>query len=116
MSATDLYLRLMKQVLTRLIDIDINDEGRDIRERGLDWPPTAETMVGLKRLDNIQHCVESVLSERIEGDLIETGVWRGGADMHFYPLTGMHAHAGGANFVFKSALLDHEFKFIVPNL
>lgn len=39
----------------------------------------ADTMIGLKRLDNIQFCVESVLEEGIEGDLIETGVWRGGA-------------------------------------
>jgi hypothetical protein len=36
-------------------------------------------MIGLKRLDNLQFCVESVIREGIEGDLIETGVWRGGA-------------------------------------
>lgn len=43
------------------------------------WPGYADTMIGLKRLDNLQHCVETVLRENIEGDLIETGVWRGGA-------------------------------------
>jgi hypothetical protein len=31
------------------------------------------------RLNNIQYCVETVLRENIPGDLIETGVWRGGA-------------------------------------
>ncbi len=36
-------------------------------------------MIGFKRLDNLQHCIETVLSEGVEGDLIETGVWRGGA-------------------------------------
>jgi hypothetical protein len=36
-------------------------------------------MIGLKRLDNLQHCVERVLNDGIPGDLIETGVWRGGA-------------------------------------
>jgi O-methyltransferase len=36
-------------------------------------------MIGLKRLDNVQECVTSVLAENIPGDLIETGVWRGGA-------------------------------------
>jgi hypothetical protein len=36
-------------------------------------------MIGLKRLDNIQSCVEIVIRDGIPGDLIETGVWRGGA-------------------------------------
>jgi len=43
------------------------------------WPRFAESMIGLKRLDNVQYCVESVLQNNIKGDLIETGVWRGGA-------------------------------------
>lgn len=37
------------------------------------------SMVGMKRLDNIQMAVETVLNENIKGDLIETGVWRGGS-------------------------------------
>lgn len=49
------------------------------REEGLDWPAFAETMVGLKRLDNLQNCVVDILSHGVPGDLIETGVWRGGA-------------------------------------
>ena len=51
------------------------------RENGLDWPARAETMVGLKRLDNLQMAVETVLREDIPGDLIETGVWRGGSSI-----------------------------------
>ncbi|MBF0571494.1 MAG: class I SAM-dependent methyltransferase [Candidatus Omnitrophica bacterium] len=43
------------------------------------WPRYADTMIGLKRLDNLQYCIETVLSEKIKGDFIETGVWRGGA-------------------------------------
>jgi O-methyltransferase len=49
------------------------------REVGRDWPLEAETMIGLRRLDNIQHCVVDVLRRGVPGDLIETGVWRGGA-------------------------------------
>lgn len=49
------------------------------REGGLDWPTRAHTMIGTKRLDNLQYCVESVIQEGIPGDFIETGVWRGGA-------------------------------------
>lgn len=36
-------------------------------------------MVGLKRLDNLQFCIETALEEGIPGDLLEAGVWRGGA-------------------------------------
>jgi O-methyltransferase len=49
------------------------------RAEGKDWPEDAETMIGLARLDNIQDCVTDVLRQGVPGDLIETGVWRGGA-------------------------------------
>lgn len=39
----------------------------------------AHTMVGRKRLDNITDCLDRIREDRIPGDLIETGVWRGGA-------------------------------------
>lgn len=50
-----------------------------LREYGWDWPSVAHTMIGKKRLANVRALVESVLGNRVEGDLIETGVWRGGA-------------------------------------
>ncbi|GFG73636.1 TylF/MycF/NovP-related O-methyltransferase [Mycobacterium botniense] len=53
------------------------DEHR--RELGLDWPAEAETMIGMQRLTSLQHCVETVLADDIPGDLVECGVWRGGA-------------------------------------
>ena len=49
------------------------------REVGKDWPPDAETMIGLKRLDNLRSCIRTILEDDIPGDFIETGVWRGGA-------------------------------------
>ena len=49
------------------------------RKGGTDWPPRAHTMIGLKRLDNLQFCIESVIKDDVPGDFIETGVWRGGA-------------------------------------
>ncbi len=61
-----------------------------VRERTFDparradakgWPYHAHTMIGLKRLDNIQTCVSQALSDAVPGDLIETGVWRGGASI-----------------------------------
>ncbi|MFN0085045.1 MAG: TylF/MycF family methyltransferase [Blastocatellia bacterium] len=61
-----------------------------LRAEGLDWPPTAHTMIGLKRLENIQFCVESALANGIPGDLIETGVWRGGATIFMRALLKAH--------------------------
>jgi Macrocin-O-methyltransferase (TylF) len=52
---------------------------RERRRQGLDFPPQALTMIGMKRLDNLQACVEDVLQKRVRGDLIEAGTWRGGA-------------------------------------
>jgi O-methyltransferase len=39
----------------------------------------AESMIGLARMDNIQYCVTQVIQDQIQGDLIECGVFRGGA-------------------------------------
>lgn len=54
-------------------------EKRKLRERGFGWPLRAHTFLSIDRLNNIQHCVETVLRDDVPGDLIETGVWRGGA-------------------------------------
>jgi O-methyltransferase len=48
------------------------------RAEGRDWPARAESMAGLKRLDNLLFCVTDVLRRGVPGDLIETGAWRGG--------------------------------------
>jgi O-methyltransferase len=52
----------------------------DLRATGREcWPPEAESMIGLLRLDNIQQCIENIVRDGVPGDVIETGVWRGGA-------------------------------------
>jgi len=48
-------------------------------EEGRIWPMQAHSMIGLKRMENLSVCVQTMLQEGIPGDLIETGVWRGGA-------------------------------------
>jgi len=106
--ATDLYLELMIKCLINEIYGDaeylpiitnksigklinncfnsmglqlIKGRGFDLKKRqyGLDWPPYAHTMIGRKRLENVRYCVEQILENKIEGDFIETGVWRGGS-------------------------------------
>jgi hypothetical protein len=46
---------------------------------GKDWPADAETMIGRKRLDNLESLVVDVIDRGVPGDLLEAGVWRGGA-------------------------------------
>ncbi len=39
----------------------------------------AHTMIGRARLDHLHECLDRIAADAIPGDLIETGVWRGGA-------------------------------------
>ncbi|HXP61270.1 MAG TPA: TylF/MycF family methyltransferase, partial [Dongiaceae bacterium] len=84
-SPTALYLDLMKRILANVIYSRAVPEKFDVRLRerirrqGGAWPRMAHTMIGLKRLNNLQFSVEDVIARGVPGDLIETGVWRGGA-------------------------------------
>jgi hypothetical protein len=48
---------------------------RDVRN----YCDTAHSMIGSCRIDNIDYCLERIRADNIPGDLIETGVCRGGA-------------------------------------
>jgi O-methyltransferase len=81
-----LYLDLMVKTLTGMIygDPPIAVFGwkkfiPSDRERGIDWPSQAYSMVGEKRMNNFRTLIERVIQENVAGDIIETGVWRGGA-------------------------------------
>jgi O-methyltransferase len=50
----------------------------------------AHTMIGQARLDNLHHCMDQVTKDNIPGDLIETGVWQGGATIFMRGF--LHAH------------------------
>jgi len=85
-TAKQLYLDLLKRCLSNVIYqdhcvVDGTDRPFDLASRveGRDWPAQAHTMIGLHRLDNLHFCVEDVLARGVPGDLMETGVWRGGA-------------------------------------
>jgi len=85
--ARNRYIDLLKRCLTNVVyggDASrLRGETRPydahLRVHGRDWPGQAHTMIGLPRLDNLQFCVQDVLARGVPGDLIETGVWRGGA-------------------------------------
>jgi Macrocin-O-methyltransferase (TylF) len=68
-------VQLVREVRPHPYDFDARKSCDDLPSAH--WFP--HTMLSLKRLDNIQACVEDVLAHGVPGDLIETGVWRGGA-------------------------------------
>jgi hypothetical protein len=78
-AARELYLDLIKKCVTRLVFEDEDGFEPALRALGRDWPRDAETMIGLTRLDNLEWCVRDVIERDVPGDLIEAGVWRGGA-------------------------------------
>src|SRR4051794_38491529 len=88
--AAELYLDLLKRCLTRLLfpDRTLHADLKSttplapyLRSQGRDWPTEAETMVGMVRLGHLHACIVRVLEAEVPGDLLEAGVWRGGASI-----------------------------------
>jgi O-methyltransferase len=86
----DRYLDELEDVLTGLSAADPPLPGTPFpvqtfdfsyREEGLDWPSTALTMVGRRRLRNFRVLIERAIDEGVPGDILEAGVWRGGASI-----------------------------------
>lgn len=63
--------------INNILKISINPKRLD----GLDWPERAHTMIGIKRLNNLHNCLDIIRKNKIIGDIVETGVWRGGASI-----------------------------------
>jgi O-methyltransferase len=63
---------------------------RDERRAGRDLPLDASTMTGLVRLLDLRACVEELLRDGVPGDLIETGVWRGGSALYMRAILAAH--------------------------
>lgn len=84
-SGADLYIGLLKRVLTNTLfgeepDADQTDEFGFVHKFIRHYiSGQAISMLPMTRMDNLQACVEDVIARGVPGDLIETGVWRGGA-------------------------------------
>lgn len=83
------YIDLLIRILTRTLHWDdatlspgdavpVRPVDPERRQIGHDWPALAETMVGVERMWNVRELLEDVLRRGVPGDVIETGVWRGG--------------------------------------
>lgn len=61
------------------------EEYMRLRETGINYGRTIgnlgfqHTMIGRRRLENIEFCLSEVLAKNVPGDCMECGVWRGGA-------------------------------------
>jgi hypothetical protein len=83
-TAIDLYLELLIRSLTAtLYDREPNHDSADAKSFVLAFTKhyfhgPAVTMLPRARLENIRSCISQILGDGIPGDLIETGVWRGG--------------------------------------
>lgn len=75
---------------------------REKRLEGKGWPGNAHTLLSVKRLDNLQQCIETILRTGVEGDLIETGVWRGGACIFMRAVLAAHGDRTRKVFVADS--------------
>ncbi|KAB2488082.1 TylF/MycF family methyltransferase [Priestia endophytica] len=83
----EMYIELLKKTILfeiwqeheRDLMTPVGKVDPEKHRRGEIWPNIAHSMIGRVRMDNLQMCMETVLKDDIEGDFIETGVWRGGA-------------------------------------
>jgi len=93
----DRYLDLLEKALVGLLIDDpsvtpgsVGQFDPNRRAVGRDWPQRAQTMIGTVRLRNIRHLLERVIADGIPGDIIETGVWRGGACIYMCGILAVH--------------------------
>lgn len=83
--AMEAYVDLMVRAITNTIyeDPPLPTWGqrtfdKNTRDVGRDWPSLAHSMVGERRLRLTAALLRAVLADDIPGDVIETGIWRGG--------------------------------------
>ncbi|MFS1512893.1 TylF/MycF family methyltransferase [Chengkuizengella sp. SCS-71B] len=59
--------------------VQVTQPNPEARRVGIDWPIIAHSMIGRLRMNQLHEAMETVIKEKVEGDFIETGVWRGGS-------------------------------------
>jgi hypothetical protein len=92
-AALDAYADLLKRAVLGVLDLDEtrwalthpdtgavldNAQLATVLQEGVWALQGAHTLLGWKRLTNVQDALDLVCDERIPGDVIEAGIWRGG--------------------------------------
>ena len=113
-SIRNLYLKTMIVTLTgyafkddiykigRGRDVNIGGFKDEIRRKGADWPTIGFTMVGTEALENIGELLHKVFTQKIEGDFLEAGVWRGGASIFAKAMVQVYGQTSRHNWVCDS--------------
>lgn len=84
-SPVELYLDLLKRSLSNTLFAPEPDADEELEARYVAGfiqhyiNGAAVSMLPIARFNNLQSCVLDVIARGVPGDLIETGVWRGGA-------------------------------------
>ena len=73
----DLLARCVLGELNHGDDLSLIAEGRFAGDR-IDNAGDRHTMAGRKRLENVWACLDAIERDKVQGDLMECGVWRGG--------------------------------------
>jgi hypothetical protein len=71
--------------------VTLEVEGRQVRQNFRNICEFSHTMIGRKRLDNLESCLDAIVADDIAGDMIETGAWRGGASIFMRGYLAAHA-------------------------
>jgi len=103
----NLYLDLLKKAITGELYLEddrqlaLAAEGRVLDDR-LENLGLCHTMIGRKRLDNIESCLDEIVRADVPGDLIECGVWRGGGTVFMRGYLAAHGIEGRTVWVADS--------------
>ncbi|MDK2124345.1 TylF/MycF/NovP-related O-methyltransferase [Parachitinimonas caeni] len=69
-----------REVGAQMLILEKTQDGRLIENvASRNFTANAHTMIGRQRMNHLHWCLDQITAEGIAGDLIETGVWRGGA-------------------------------------
>jgi len=106
--ATEGYRNLYREMMRSMnsqrepTDADLAEYRKGMRENGMDWPSRALTMIGRRRLRNFRTLLADVIERNVPGDILEAGVWRGGASIMARAVLRAHEDAARRLFVADS--------------
>lgn len=112
--ARDAYLEVLRMHVSALIygnseksvtssrNLTLKPLDWEAREKGTDWTYLGYTMTGTRRLNNVHALLQDVFQNKVEGDYIETGVWRGGSSIFARGVMRVHNESHRRSFVCDS--------------
>jgi hypothetical protein len=89
---------------------------KERRANGQDWPWLGMSMAGKKRLTSAKDILSEIIANKIDGDFMETGVWRGGTSIYVRAILSILGAEHKRSFVCDSfAGLPPSLKILDPS-